>query len=32
MFKVFILFLILIAGIIVGPLMAGHQGLSLIHI
>ncbi|WP_309598937.1 heme biosynthesis HemY N-terminal domain-containing protein, partial [Klebsiella pneumoniae] len=31
MFKVFILFLILIAGIIVGPLMAGHQGYVLIQ-
>ncbi|HCE8948219.1 TPA: protoheme IX biogenesis protein HemY [Morganella morganii] len=31
MFKVFILFLILIAGIIIGPLVAGHQGYVLIQ-
>lgn len=31
MFKLFILFLVLIAGIIIGPLVAGHQGYVLIQ-
>ncbi|PLR30665.1 protoheme IX biogenesis protein HemY, partial [Chimaeribacter coloradensis] len=31
MIRVLVLFLILIAGIVVGPLLAGHQGYVLIQ-